>query len=154
MESVMISGSDFKTIHNTLCELRSIVKRMEHSMIKSDELERVVEGFEIGLRDAYDQDNSQFEEKMNYYGRFQDDNDLEAVWSIYELPLYGFLQDHPYPSDVSVVYQGHRAPVEGRTWGDLYRAADQCVRLSGDSHHIFIERFDLKGCELRLTTGS
>ena len=43
----------------------------------------------------------------------------------------------------------------GATWGDIYRAADWAIRNSGDSHHIFIEGFELRnGNELHLVTGS
>jgi len=118
------------------------------------QLHRVIKGFEQGLANAYAQDNAQFESKMDYYGQFQTDNGLAAIWSIYELPIHGFLMDHPYTSDAFVVYQGHHVPVYGQTWADIYRAADRVIRLSGDSHHIFIEHFEQVGNELRLTTGS
>jgi hypothetical protein len=48
------------------------------------------------------------------------------------------------------------APIEGPLWVDLYRAADQCIQASGDSHHSFIEDFmrELDQAKLLLTTGS
>jgi hypothetical protein len=98
---------------------------------------------------------------MDYYSSFQSDNGLRSIWSIYELPVHGFLNEHPYPSDAFVVYTQHwghgrkHYPVQGGAWADLYRAADAAIRDSGDDHHIFIERFTLKnGNELHLTTGS
>jgi hypothetical protein len=154
METVTLRGEDFKIIHNTLCDLRNLVSRMEQSMIKTSEFDRIIEGFQMGLKDAYAQDNDQFDSKMDYYGRFRDENGLAAIWSVYELPIHGFLSDHPFPSDAFVVYQGHHVPVMGSTWGDVYRAADRCIELSGDDHHIFIEHFEQVGNELRLITGS
>ena len=154
MDTVTLRGEDFKIIHNTLCDLRGLVSRMEQSMIKTQEFDRIIEGFQMGLRDAYDQDNSSFDLKMDYYREFQQDNGLEAIWSIYELPVHGFLKDHPFPSDAFVVYKDQHCAVYGQTWADVYRAADQCIRNSGDLHHIFIENFELWGKELRLTTGS
>ncbi len=155
METVTLRGEDFKTIHNTLCELRSLVGRMNHSMIKVDDVEKIVAQFEMGLQDAYAQDNATFDEKMDYYRQFRGQNDLSAIWSMYELPVHGFLQSHPYSSDVFVVYQGGHVSVMGSTWGDIYRAADCAMRNSGDDHHIFIEGFELKnGNELHMYTGS
>jgi hypothetical protein len=156
METVTLSGQDFKTVHNTLCELRSLQERATGVISDSlaDQLQRVIKGFESGLANAYRQDSQEFESKMDYYGRFQTDNGLAAIWSIYELPVHGFLMDHPYPSDSFVVYHGHHVPVMGSTWGDIYRAADKCIRLSDDQHHIFVERFELVFKELRMTTGS
>jgi hypothetical protein len=31
--------------------------------------------------------------------------------------------------------------IEGKTWLDLWRAAEECIVASEDSHHIFIEAF-------------
>ena len=152
METVTLRGKDFTRVHNALCELRSITDRCGDRL--AAELNPVIQQMEEGLKDAYDQDNAEFDSKMDYYGQFQEDNGLAAIWSIYELPIHGFLQDHPYPSDVFVVYQGYHVAVYGQTWADVYRAADHCIRLSDDQHHIFIEGFELVGNELKLTTGS
>ena len=154
METVTLRGEDFKIIHNTLCDLRNLVSRMEQSMIKTAEFDRIIEGFQMGLADAYEQDTATFDSKMDYYGDFQRENGLAAIWSVYELPIHGFLSDHPFPSDAFVVYKGQHCAIYGQTWADVYRAADQCIRNSGDLHHIFIEHFELVGKEVRLTTGS
>jgi hypothetical protein len=163
MQTVTLKAEDFKTVHNTLCELREIEMRLNEVISDSlaAQLHRVIKGFEQGLSDAYAQDNAVFESKMDYYSEFQRDNGLRSVWSIYELPVHGFLRDHPYPSDAFVVYTQHwgegrqHYPVQGTTWADLYRAADAAIRDSGDDHHIFIEHFELKnGNELHLVTGS
>jgi hypothetical protein len=154
METVTLRGEDFKTLHNTLCDLRNLVSRMEQSMIKTAEFDRIIEGFQMGLKDAYEQDNTTFDSKMDYYGEFQRENGLAAIWSVYELPIHGFLFDHPFPSDAFVVYKDQHCAVYGQTWADVYRAADQCIRNSGDLHHCFIENFELWGKEVRLTTGS
>ena len=163
METVTLSGEDFKTVHNTLCELRNLVERMTHSMIKIDDVQRIVEGFEAGLRDAYEQDNAQFDSKMDYYSGFQRENGLSTIWSIYELPIHGFLRDHPYKDALEVAYRDHWGDqgvfeeIQGGTWADLYRAADRCIRRSGDGHHVFIEAFTVnpnQPNQLVLHTGS
>ena len=141
--SVTLTADEFKQIHNALC------------FANSKGIEATVETIREALAGAYQQDEADFDSKMDYYRRFQDENDLAAIWSIYDTPVHGFLADHPYLDTVFVCYQGGHVPVFGATWGDIYRAADWAIRNSGDSHHIFIEGFELKnGNELHLVTGS
>jgi hypothetical protein len=164
VQTVTLRAEDFRTVHNTLCELREVEQSL-NSVINEQmahRLHRVVKGFESGLADAYQQDKDAFDTNMDYYTEFQRENGLKSIWSIYDLPVHGFLQDHPFPSDAFVVYTQHwgdvkyrHYPVQGTTWADVYRAADLAIRGSGDDHHIFIERFLVKnGNELHLTTGS
>jgi hypothetical protein len=157
METVTLRGEDFKTLHNTLCDLRGLVQRMETSMIKTQEFDRIIEGLEMGLKDAYEQDNDQFDSKMAYYREFQRDNGLETVWSIYELPEGGFFDLHPWQGASVLVYGRTTVKIQGPTWADLYRAADLAIEESGDDHHCFIEGFAPYGTDnsmLELTTGS
>ena len=165
METVVLRAEDFRTVHNTLCELREIEMRLNDVLSADmvDRLHRVIKGFESGLADAYSQDNAQFDSKMDYYSDFKSENGLQSIWSIYDLPVHGFLQEHPYKGAVEVCYRDHWGDqpvyetIQGATWADLYRAADRCIQRSGDGHHIFIEAFELvKGQphQLRLSTGS
>jgi hypothetical protein len=157
MEAVTLSGNDFKTIHNTLCELRSLVQRMDESVIKVERFEEIIESFERGLKDAYDQDSGAFDRKHDYYNRFREDNGLTTIWSVYELEEHGFMLDHPWKGAKVLAYWSATALIQGPTWGDLYRAANEVIQRSGDSHHIFIEGFAPYGTDnsmLKLTTGS
>jgi hypothetical protein len=163
MQTVTLRGEDFKILHNTLCDLRNLVERMDQSMIKTSEFDRIIEGFEMALKDAYQQENAQFDSKMDYYHRFQKDNDLKTIWSIFELPIHGFLADHPFKDAREICYRDHWGEdavyetIQGSTWADLYRAADRCIQRSGDQHHCFIEGFypvANQPHQLRLTTGS
>lgn len=163
METVTLHAEDFRTVHNTLCELRSLQERITGVVSNdiADRLHRVVKGFEQGLANAYEQDSSAFDSKMDYFSEFKAENGLSSIWSMFELPVHCFLQNHPYPSDAFVIYTQHwgkgrkHYPVLGPTWGDVYRAADLAICESGDSHHIFIEGFELKnGNELHMFTGS
>ena len=153
METVTLRGKDFSKLHNSLCDLRNLSDRCSDSLAR--ELNPVIHAMEQALKDAYAQDSAASDAKMDYYSEFQRQNGLAAIWSVYDLPAHGFLSDHPFPSDAFVVYQGHHVPVYGCTWGDVYRAADRAIELSGDEHHIFIEHFEqVSANELKLTTGS
>jgi hypothetical protein len=161
METVILRAEDFRTIHNALCELRSI---SDHCSDRTAaQINPIIQRFEAGLRDAYEQDRTQFDSKMDYYSEFQKDNGLRSIWSIYELPIHGFLGDHPFKNAVQVAYREHWGDepvfesIDGPTWADLYRAADRCIQRSGDQHHIFIESFEPvagQPHQLRLSTGS
>ena len=140
METVTLRGEDFKTIHNTLCDLRGLVQRMERSMIKVEEFDRIIEGFQMGLKDAYEQDGSAFDRKMDYYNQFRIENSLSANWSIFNLDEGEFFNLHPWQGAKEIRYNETSAPILGPTWGDLYRAADEAMRRSG-THHSFIEEF-------------
>lgn len=145
--SPTLTAEEFKVLHNTLWEL----DRIDHPRVQ-ELVERIRS---LALKGAYEQDQTEFDRKNDYFHRFQEENKLATIWSIYELPEHGFSKDHPYPSDAFVCYQGGHVPVFGNTWGDIYRAADWAIRNSGDTHHIFIEAFELKnGNELHLVTGS
>jgi hypothetical protein len=164
MQTVTLQAEDFKTIHNTLCELRSVQERITGvvSTELADRIHAVIKGFEAGLKDAYAQDDAIFSSKMDYFHDFKSINGLQSIWSVYELDVHGFVQPHPFPSDAFIVYTQHwgdgakdkHYPVLGTTWGDVYRAADLAIRESGDGHHIFIEGFEVKGNELHMFTGS
>jgi len=161
METVTLRAEDFKTVHNTLCELRSIVGDMERSMIKIERLESIISSFERGLADAYAQDHAKFDSKMDHYFEVQRAQGFRTVWSIYEVE--DLTAPHPFLGALQVTYGDHWGDetvveeIRGNCWVDLYAAADAAIRRSGDDHHCFIEAFkpvaDLPH-QLRLTTGS
>jgi hypothetical protein len=123
-------------------------------MVKVNDVERIIESFEQGLKNAYEQDEESFDDKMAYFREFQNQQGFEAMWSMYELSTGCFELPHPYPADAVVMYQKGSVPVLGPTWGDVYRAADSAMRMSGDAHHVFIEGFEARGNQLNMFTGS
>lgn len=139
--SVTLSAAAFTEIHNALC------------FAESKGLEATVETIRRALSDAYRQEEQDFDQKFRHYGSIKDQMGFSTVWSMYEIS--DLSQRHPYFSDAFVCYQGGHVPVFGSTWTDIYRAADQAIRNSGDLHHIFIEGFEVRnGNELHLITGS
>lgn len=100
------------------------------------------------------------DEKFNLYNEYAERNALSTVWSMYEVT------DFDTPSNITattLVYADHwgtvrnievNMPCGNKTWGQLYTAADRAIRQSGDTHHVFIERFRVEGDVVYLTTGS
>lgn len=160
METVTLRGEDFRTVHNTLCDLRSVQERLCGVVSNAvvDQLQNIIKGFEAGLKDAYEQDSSAFDRKMDHYSDIQSENKLRAIWSMFEVS--DLRTPHPFTGATAVVYSDHwgpgpvRAPIEGALWVDLFRAADAAIRASGDDHHIFIEQLRPSGTDLVLQTGS
>lgn len=162
METVVLKGGDFTTVHNTLCQLRDIEMQL-NGVINEQMVQRlhdVVKGFEAGLRDAYAQDHRAFERKMNHYSDVREQQRFLSNWSIYEVEDLN--SEHEFTGALQIAYKDHWGTpqfveIRGKTWLDLYRAADECIRESGDHHHTFIEGFHYHPQEpqqLILVTGS
>lgn len=82
----------------------------------------------------------------------------DSTWSMYGVE--DMAAEHPYSNVTKVVYKDHwgknpvNAPVLGNSWVALFVAANECIRLSGDVHHRYIEAFEQDGDQLILFTGS
>jgi hypothetical protein len=151
MNTVVLDGKSFSQIHNALCSLRSIGERLSGNELKPV-LESIVTQFEIGLRDAYNQDHDAFDKKMDHYDSFRTKFNLSAIWNVYE--VNDLNEPHPYVTATKVCYAGECMPLSGARWLDLYLIANCLIVESGDLHHIFIEGFRLENDSLILGTGS
>ena len=146
-----LTAEEFKTIHNALCSLDSI---------NNDKVAKLVEEMRGALSNAYEQDNSSFEIKMDYFERVRDELGLSATWSMYEVD--NLSERHPFEGVTKVVYRAygagdHEVAINGATWSALYVAANALIRDSGDEHHSFIEGFTQSSIDptiLFLSTGS
>jgi len=147
---VTLTASEFKVLHNALCDLEFARAR------NTPELDSYIEQIRSALEPAYKQESVAFERKWKHYDAVRDEIGAQAVWSIYEVEDLN--RYHPYASDVFIQVGDKHWPVEGLRWKDMYIAADKAIRSTGDTDHIFIERFvpiESKGSQvLRLYTGS
>lgn len=147
MQTVTITADEFKAIHNALC------------FAQTTAIDKTVDTIREALQGAYQQEAEAFDQKYSHYELVQQQHEFSSVWSIYDVEDLNAA--HSYPSDAVVVYRDHwgknpvKCAVNGLTWADIYRAADTCIGMSGDSHHCFIEGFVVKnGNELHMITGS
>lgn len=162
--SPTLTAEEFKTIHNALCDLDNITRRLE-DVLKPElyaRLAKAASTIRDGLSGAYEQDNKAFSRKSRHFDDVKSQLGLRnSEWSVYEVEDMN--DRHPFLGATRVVYKDHWGdkPVEcvinGLTWAALYVAANACIRDSGDEHHVFIEQFrpskdDAK--TLILTTGS
>lgn len=103
--------------------------------------------------------NYSFEAKHNYFANIRDEHRFLSIWSLYD--VQNINEDSNFEGCKSVTYINHWGkPVEvelpsgEHTWLDLWKAAEQCIVLSEDTHHVFIEGFRQKDGKLELITGS
>lgn len=159
--SPTLSADEFKNVHNGLCKIHAAAARLEEAVSKLGmnstlvtELEAGLKLVREGLSRAYQEEDRSFSERTHYYDRLAEENKFSTIWSIHEIP--DMLAPHPYEGTLRLVYLGQSMLVAGSRWLDLWAAADQLIKLSGDEHHIFIEAFKLStnGQELYLSTGS
>lgn len=159
-----LTAEEFKTIHNGLCDLDSVVHRLE-DILKPELyqlLARSASEIRKGLAGAYDQDHKSFSRKSQHFDDVKDSLGLRASeWSIYEVD--DMSERHPFEGADRVVYKDHwgekpvSCSINGLTWSALFVAADACIRDSGDGHHVYIERFSPAKDDPRtliLSTGS
>ncbi len=160
---ITLTHSQWRDLHNALCAAEAKAGHLFEVMKDGGEGIAALRSVREALAPAYAQDEAAFDRQHTYFESFRQANGLKAIWSIYELDEHGFLDLHPFESATHVVYDSHwgegdpTVEIGGCTWADLYRAADQAIQQSEDSHHVFIERFtpikDRPGY-LRLSTGS
>ncbi len=154
-----LTAEEFKTIHNALCQIRSVQGSLE-GVVREEittRLEKAIANMEQGLANAYRQDNEVFDTRNKHFTHVQSAHDLQSVWSLYEVAdLYAM---HPHAGATKIKYGDQYTHIDTprAEWIDLYIAANDAIKASGDQHHIFIEAFTPIAGEpgvLRLTCGS
>jgi len=158
-----LTVDEFKDIHNALCDLDSLTRSLE-DVIHPDrfaQLARAKEQIRKSLKRAYEEDDSLFSERSDLADHVKSECHFKSIWSMYEVG--DFYAKHPFTGAEVVAYKDHwgdepvSVAIPGDRWIDLWRAADECISLSGDEHHVFIERFRQYGSDntvLMLSTGS
>ena len=164
LASPTLTAEEFKQVHNALCRLDSVAARLEVS-IKTElheQLIAAVETIRAQFSTAYEQDDAIFAARGAHYEEIGKLNGIKhSSWSMHHVT--DMLAQHPWAGADRVVYRDHwgevsvSVSVSGNTWAALWRAADECIRLSEDSHHIFVENFKVDRNDPRtlvLSTGS
>ena len=139
---------EFRTIHNAVCQLDSLVFQLEQVLKPElyDKLVRTRDDIRQGLAGAYEQDHEASDRKSRHYDDVKTQLELKnSEWSVYEAE--NLVDRHPFEGVDRVVYRTHwgeksvSCSINGSTWAALWIAADACIRDSGDGHHVFIEAF-------------
>jgi|AntAceMinimDraft_11_1070367.scaffolds.fasta_scaffold77865_2 rubrerythrin len=154
---IKLEASDFKEVHNGLCSVRDVLSSMA-GVVSESLLAKLAAGvaqMERGLDAAYEQESEQFNSASEYFSHTADKYGFSSVWSIYDVT--NFDEDHHYRTALFVEYHGLLSKIEGTSWLGLWRAAEELIERSGDTHHIYVEGFKICPKDrtvLNLITGS
>ena len=162
---IQLNREQWKNLHNALCGAEREAGSLFSVLKDGGEGLAALKSVRDALAPAYAQDSEAFDRQFGYFRQVQEDNGFRAMWSLYDETDQGsFDLPHPYTGATHVVYTQHwgtvsdlEVPIQGDTWLDLYRAANEAIERSNDTHHIYIERFDAvedKPGYLGLVTGS
>jgi len=164
MSNICLTPKEFTQMHNAMCDLRSAREKLADVISPKimQELESGIAGLEAAFSNAYAAEEQDSNRRHDYYDQTQKKEEFTSIWAVPDIDVGDFDKPHPYPKAKKLVHKDHwgKQPVtvdiEGNTWLDLWRAADIAIGLSGDAHHIYVERFipKDKGSILALTTGS
>lgn len=100
------------------------------------------------------------DQRREHYRKTRRDLRLGSIWTDFDIE--NLHDNHTFQGFRKLIYDapwGNPAAVDipGETWMALWQAADQAIKHSGDSHHIYIEGFEphpTKPRTLILITGS
>ena len=101
----------------------------------------------------------EYEAKHMSFYEIKEANGFVSMWSIYD-GVNDPNEPSPYEARTMVYQDNWGEPVEvslpaGKlTWLDLWKAADKCIKNSGDEHHVFIKGFKKNSGILALFIGS
>lgn len=158
-----LTRDEFRDIHNALCDLDRVAQSLE-DVIKSEKfilLQKAKTAIRTAMKRAYDEDDRLFKERSELCDHVRAECRFNSIWSMYEVE--DFYAKHPFAGAETLTYKDHwgdkpvSAAIPGDRWIDLWRAADECIKLSSDEHHIFIEQFRKSSTDntvLTLSTGS
>ena len=155
-----LTKKDFSNLHNSKCELLFAMDHLRETLSPQlvKRLDKCLELFRVGMENVYEQERSDFDRKSEHYKNIADLMSIKtAVWSIYDVSSLCDVAEG-FDDAAALDYLGERVYLQSgpKTWIDLFRAADTLMRLSGDTHHVFVEGFhktDVAGV-ITMSTGS
>lgn len=156
MSDIKISQEDFKKLENSYIDVNYLAKKLEGivhpSIIK--ELEKIKENISSVIKEEQEKEEANFDKAYKYCSKVQDENKFNSIWSIYENT--DFEAKFSKKKVQSITYDGVETnPNKVLTWLEMWKEADNLIKLSGDDHHIFIEDFtEVKPGHYNLSTGS
>jgi hypothetical protein len=168
--SPTLAPEEFVRLHNGLCSLHSVQRRLEDVLnpMLMKQLNDAVNEIRGSLSNAYAQEKTAYTLEQAAIAEVEKKHCFVTIWSVgagftaaedFNKPAFAGLG--PLKT-YSMTYEGSEVlvPPSGEhnsiTWLDLWKAADNLVRMSGDLHHRFIEGFyfDARDPKIKLSTGS
>lgn len=114
------------------------------------------------ISEELEQEEKDWDINFNALSKIQEDNNFVSVWSVSEID-YKKLETNA-PKMTEIIYESWGGKQTWKfdkptapTWFELWKIAEQLIKSSGDTHHIFIESFNpIKGQKgkFQMWTGS
>ncbi len=90
-----------------------------------------------------EQEEDAFNQKMEGFNKMQSFHKFMSIWSIYEISPKDM--NKVFSDDIveSVSYKGNSIDVNKKiSWLEMWALGEQLIKMSQDTHHIFIEYFE------------
>jgi hypothetical protein len=157
-----LEPGEFRDLHNGVCKITHLVSNLENTL-SAELIRQFREGLDLinqaversrEIEEALDDANRDYVDRTAILHQFK------SVWSLDQ--KIDFKDPHGFPV-VFMAYDNHwgekvsSVTIPGDTWLDLWRSAEELIKFSGDTHHIFIEAFEVSKTQpdtLILSTGS
>lgn len=128
----------------------------------SDQVNKINDLIDKAFKKYREAEDDAFDKKMDEFGKIQDKNKLWAIWSEYDISPKDMNKPFSEKPVESLTYESWGPTQKMKvgkiaTWLEMWKIADQVMRLSGDQHHQFIEAIvedKNKPGHFKLVTGS
>jgi hypothetical protein len=152
---------DIQKIEKLYPKISSFYSRIEgvlnETLVK--EIQEIQETFKSVFAEKWEQEELDFHKNYEALEKIATQQKFQSIWSISEISAKDLNSPFSKNKVKSLVYLDQKIEINAKvSWLDMWRYADQIIRMSGDNHHIFIECFDKTSSksanEYRLITGS
>jgi hypothetical protein len=155
-EDFVIDHQGIDILDSVYCELYMLEQLLETSVLNPQLAKRLkTQRARINklIKPHRDFQNAESDRKFKYFLDEGDKMKLDSVWSMTEIDNLDY--KHPYRAFTHMSYEGELLNIGStNTYRELWQTADKIIKLSGDSHHIFIEGFTENDSTIELITGS
>lgn len=154
---------DMEKIESLSPDLHSLSQRLDGLNIKfSQQIENANSLINKTFEKYREKEDNDFDKKMDGFSKIQDKHKLWSIWSEYAISPSDMKKKFNDKPVESLSYESWGKPQTLKvgkitTWLEMWKIADQIMKLSGDKHHQFIEDFvedKKKPGHFSLVTGS
>jgi len=153
----LLTPENYKSLNNLASDMHGVTQSLE-SVVNPEILQllnQVKEKIQTAFKDLWDSEENKFEREFEAFDKISQDNNFMSIWSVSEIKSKAI--NSPVDTQgTAVIYKKCKAELPPNpTWLDMWSAADKVIRQSQDTHHVFVEGFELNNAGVyELYTGS
>lgn len=143
MTTYTMNETQFQKIKSVTTDLSMVLKNIEE--VVRPEIVQILLGMQKKLEETIKDYSEQhkFSVLKNFPSleEVADKNGFKSKWSVSNVDATKINEFFPFPINI-LIYSNNKVNVSNvLTWLELWRFADNLIKNSGDTHHIFIEQF-------------